>query len=117
MYMCMLQEMPMKIQATTIRRESLHDCAKFREDWQSGEDWEFLLRFTRTHRLGFIDRPLVIMRPMADSTLARYRTADALFLRDLFIREKQALRGDREARLAVRRAISALSSHLAYCYR
>jgi hypothetical protein len=35
----------------------------------------------------------------------------------MFIREKQALRGDREAWGAVRRAIAVHSSRLGYCYR
>src|SRR5208282_5547935 len=116
-YLCMLQEMPIRIQATTIRREALRDAGKFREDWRSGEDWEFLLRFTRTHCLGFIDRPLVIRRLMSDSTLGQHQKTDALLLTKMFIREKRALRGDREARGAVKRVIAMHSSRLGYCYR
>jgi hypothetical protein len=117
MYLCMLQEMPIRIQATTIRRQALSDGAKFQEDWPPCEDWEFLLRFARTHCLGFIDRPLVTRRILSDSILSQHLKTDAFLLTKMFIREKQALRGDREAVAAVRQAIAAVSSKLGYCYR
>lgn len=117
MYLCMLQEMPIKIPATTFRREALCDTQQFQEAWRSGEDWEFLLRFTWAHLFGFIDRPLVIQRIMSDSTLGRHKKADALMLTEQFIREKRSLRGDREAVAAVRRGIATHSDRLGSFYR
>ena len=116
MYLCMLQEMPVKIQATTFRQKLLGGNWRFQETWQSGEDWELLLRFARTHVFGFVDRPLVIQRVMSDSTLGRHEKADALMLRDQFIREKRSLQGDREAIAAVRRGIATHSNRLGHCY-
>ena len=117
MYLCLLQEMPIKIQATTFRRKALCGTQKFQEGWQSGEDWEFLLRCARTYLFGFIDRPLVIQRIMSDSTLGRHKKADALMLTEQFIREKRSLRGDREALAAVRRGIATHSDRLGCIYR
>lgn len=116
MYLCMLQEMPIKIQATTFRRKALVDW-KFHEAWRSGEDWELLLRFTRSHQLGFIDRRLVVQRAMPDSTFARYRKVDAQFLTRMFIREKKNLRGDSEATRVVTRIIASKSNTLGYLCR
>jgi glycosyltransferase involved in cell wall biosynthesis len=115
-YLCMLQEMPIKITATTFRRKSLPPDWRFQETWHSGEDWDFLLRFARDHVFGFIDRPLVIQRIMSDSTLGRYEKADALMLTKRFIREKRSLHGDREAIAAVRRGIAIHSRRLGHCY-
>jgi glycosyltransferase involved in cell wall biosynthesis len=106
MYLCMLQEMPIKIQATTFRREALKDNWKFDETWHSGEDWEFLLRFTRVYSLGFIDRPLVVQRSLPDSTFRRYQKADARSLIGLFSHEKNVIRGDPEANRALRKALT-----------
>jgi glycosyltransferase involved in cell wall biosynthesis len=116
MYLCMLQEMPIRIQATTFRRERVQGGWRFREDWRSGEDWELLLRLARTLRFAYIDRPLVVMRSMSDSTLGRHQTADARFLTNMFIQEKRSLDSDPEARAAVRRAIASHSDRLGYFY-
>ena len=116
MYLCMLQEMPIRIQATTLRHKAVLDGWKFHEDWRSGEDWEFLVRFARTHCLAFIDRPLVTRRLMSDSTLAQHQKADAFMLTNMFIREKQSVLGDQEATTALRRAIASHSDRLGYLY-
>jgi glycosyltransferase involved in cell wall biosynthesis len=112
MYLCMLQEMPIKIQATTLRREALKENWKFDESWHSGEDWEFLLRFTRAHSLGFIDRPLVVQRSLVDSTFRRYQKADARSLIGLFSQEKGVTRGDPEATRALRKVLTKYSDWL-----
>jgi glycosyltransferase involved in cell wall biosynthesis len=117
MYLCMLQEMPIKIQAITFRRGVLGESWKFHEAWKSGEDWEFLLRFVRNKDVGFIDQPLVLQRAQEDSTFARYRKADARFLADMFIREKKTLKGDPEAIEAARRAIATFCNRLGYLCR
>lgn len=117
MYLCMLQEMPIKIPATTFRHGALRSAWTFKETWKSGEDWEFLLRFARTHNFGFIDSPLAIQRVMSDSTLGQHKKADALFLSDMFIREKRSVHEDREATIAVRRGIATHSRRLGHCYR
>jgi glycosyltransferase involved in cell wall biosynthesis len=112
MYLCMLQQMPIKIQATTFRREVLDSSWKFDETWRSGEDWELLLRFTRAHCLGFIDRPLVFQRYVQDSTFYQYQKADARSLLGLFIREKSFVRGDKDALRALKKAITGYAQWL-----
>lgn len=116
MYLCMLQEMPIRIPAATFRRERLRTDWKFREDWRSGEDWEFLLRFSRRHMWAYVNRLLVVARRGKDSTLACHQTADALFLTSMFIQEKRSLDDDPEAYAAVRRAIASHSDRLGYFY-
>jgi len=106
LYVCLLEEMPVKLQASTLRRDCVKKIGVFEESWRSGEDWEFVLRFARQNALGYLDRALAVQRTMADSTLGRHQKLDAVFLMERFIQEKQQLRGDPEALAAVRRGIA-----------
>ncbi len=106
MYLCMLQEMPIKIQATTFRQAAAKGISRFNEAWRSGEDWEFLLRFARTYCLGYIDRPLVVQRYMRDSTFHRYQKDDARSLIGLFSAEKKVARSDPDASKALTKVIT-----------
>jgi glycosyltransferase involved in cell wall biosynthesis len=112
MYLCMLQEMPIKIQATTFRRKAVNEISKFDETWRSGEDWEFLLRFTRAHSLGYIDRPLLVQRYMPDSTFHRYQKDDARSLIGLFSREKKLVGGEPVAIKALNKIITVYAEWL-----
>lgn len=117
LYLCLLQEMPVKIQAALLRTANLTAVGYFDESWRCGEDWEFILRFAKTNTMAYQDLPLTTMRTLPDSTLTRLRKADATNLMNRFIQEKQQLRGDSAAISAVRRGIAAHSRELGHQYR
>jgi glycosyltransferase involved in cell wall biosynthesis len=116
-YLSMLREMPVKIQATTFRGEALREVGLFNEDWRSGEDWELLLRFVRSRNIGYINQQLVVQRAQSDSTFLRHRKVDALFLSKMFIDEKRKLKNDREAITAARVSITRHSNQIGYMCR
>jgi glycosyltransferase involved in cell wall biosynthesis len=115
-YACLLEEMPVKLQATTLRRDRVWEAGPFEESWRSGEDWEFLLRFSRANALGYVDCALTVLRTMPDSTLGRHKKLDAQFLMELFIAEKQKLRREPDAIAAVRRGIAQHTRELGWQY-
>ena len=106
LYLCMLEEMPVKLIATMLRRDCMQKLSGFEESWKSGPDWEFLLRFTKQNSLGYVNRSLTVGRRMADSTSGRHQKMDAACLMERFIREKEDLSDDLEALAAVKRGIS-----------
>src|SRR5919108_3973964 len=67
LYLCLLQEVPIKMPALTVRRSALERVGGFNEGWTSSEDWEFLLRFARRESLVYLDRPLAVIRVSPDS--------------------------------------------------
>ena len=116
LYACLLEEMPVKLQASTLRRDRVMKAGIFDESWRSGEDWEFVLRFARMNALGYVDMPLTVQRIMADSTLVRHQKTDAACLLERFIREKGQLSDDPEALSAVKRGIAHHAKELGYQY-
>ncbi|MGB9510411.1 MAG: glycosyltransferase family 2 protein, partial [Candidatus Acidiferrum sp.] len=76
MYLCLLQEVPVKTPACTIRRAALEDVGYFNETWPSGSDWNFFLRFSKHHRFGYVDEPLAIVRVQSDATHRLHAVAD-----------------------------------------
>ncbi len=88
MYLCLLQEVPVKPSAWTVRKVALDALeAYFLESWPSGSDWEILLRFSKRFRYGYIDEPLVVRRVQADSTYRIHALADKANLLRMFRRE------------------------------
>src|SRR2546430_5045550 len=67
LYLCLLQEIPIKTPALTVRRSALERVGGFDERWTSSEDWEFLLRLARSESLLYLDRPLAVIRVSTDS--------------------------------------------------
>lgn len=61
MYECLVQEIPIRPSAVTVRRETLDGCL-FNENRQIGEDWEFFLQLAKRETFGFIDTPLMQLR-------------------------------------------------------
>jgi glycosyltransferase involved in cell wall biosynthesis len=116
LYTCLLEEMPMKLQASTLRADCVRRVGHFDESWRSGEDWEFALRFARICSLGYIDLPLTVQRTLADSTLQRHQKLDASCLMERFIREKRQLNNDPDALEAVRRGIAHHAKELGHQY-
>jgi glycosyltransferase involved in cell wall biosynthesis len=61
MYLCLLQEVPIKPTALVVRRNVFDKVGVFDESARSGEDWEFLLRLARVSSFGYIHQPLAEM--------------------------------------------------------
>lgn len=61
MYDCLLEEMPIRPSAFTVRRQALKDCL-FDEEMRRSSDWPFFLELARKEACGFIDVPLVRLR-------------------------------------------------------
>ncbi len=117
MYLCLLEEAPIKTNALLVRREAFTVVGTFDVSARSGEDWEFFLRLSRAASFGYIDLPLAIQRRTPDSTHQKFRMHDKLFLFNVSIQEKRGLRGDAEAIRAVNRGLSHHTSNLGFLYR
>jgi glycosyltransferase involved in cell wall biosynthesis len=116
MYVCLLEEVPIKPTATVVRRELFQKAGGFNETWPSGTDWDLFLRFSKVADFGYIDSPLVIQRRVPDATHQKFREQDKLFLLRTFLNEKAKLKDDPEATEAVNRGISSHCSILAGLY-
>ena len=115
MYLCLLQEVPVKTPAMTVRREVLAAVGTFDELWTSAEDWELLLRLARVTAFGYVDRPLAVIRVSPDSLHRRdQERGDRAMLRLLAERRRHA--ADAETREAAARGIVRRSNHLGWYY-
>jgi glycosyltransferase involved in cell wall biosynthesis len=116
MFVCMLEEIPIKPSAAVIRKEMFDKAGNFNEEWPSGTDWDLFLRFSHMGNFGYIDLPLAIQRRTPDATHQKFLEKDKLFLLGVLSKEKTKLDGDREALLAVNRGISGCCRNLAFGY-
>jgi glycosyltransferase involved in cell wall biosynthesis len=116
MYLCLLQEVPVKTPTVTIRREAVQQTGEFNEASPSGQDWEFFLRLSRFACFGYIDRPLAVVRVLGDATHRVNAERDKLFLLEVLRQETGHLEADPEALAAARRGIADLTKHLAWHY-
>jgi glycosyltransferase involved in cell wall biosynthesis len=116
MYLCLLEEVPIKPTGVLIRRNVLDELSGYDESWCSGEDWELYLRISKRHGFGYVNRRLATMRVLKDSTLSKFQEEDKSSLLQLAVSEKKGLRLDREALLAANRAISRHSKDLGWIY-
>lgn len=116
MYVCLLEEIPIKPTAMLIRRDVLATLGGYKESWRSGEDWELYLRISKHYGFGYVNRKLATMRVLADSTLSKFQEEDKSSLLQMVVGEKKALRGDHEARQAANRAISRHHKELGWIY-
>jgi glycosyltransferase involved in cell wall biosynthesis len=116
MYLCLLEEVPIKPSAVVVRRELFGRAGTFDEAWPSGTDWELFLRFSRSASFGYINRPLVVQKQTSDSTFLKFMEQDKQLLLKVALREKTNLRNDPEALLAVNRGISDHCNNLAWVY-
>jgi glycosyltransferase involved in cell wall biosynthesis len=117
MYLCLLEEAPIKTNALLVRREIFAAVGAFDVSARSGEDWEFFLRLSRAASFGYIDLPLAVQRRSPDSIYDKFRLHDKLFLFNVSVQEKKGLRGDPEAIRAVNRGLSQHTSNLGFLYR
>lgn len=114
MRLCLLEEVPIKPSALTMRRRAFEDVGGFDETWSSSEDWEFLLRLARAHRFAYLDRPLAVLFISPDSLhIVDQSRGEAAMIR-LLLRERLALVDDAEALAAVRRGLVRRIMHFAW---
>ena len=116
LYLCLLQEVPIKTPALTVRRSALERAGGFNEAWTSSEDWEFLLRFARRESLVYVDRPLAVIRISADSLHRRDQERGELMMLRLLASERRRV-ADPEARRAATVGIVERAKHLSWYYR
>jgi glycosyltransferase involved in cell wall biosynthesis len=116
MYLCLLEEVPIKPSGLVIKRVMFEKTGMFDEGWRCGEDWEFFLRLARFACFGYVDSPLIIQRRTPDATHKKYLEMDRLFLLRLFAKEKRSLRVDPAALEAVNRGIYLHCKSLAGVY-
>jgi len=105
-YLCLLEEVPIKPTAFLSKREIYERVGTFNEVWPSGTDWDLFLRFSGSCSFGYIDRPLAILRTNPDATHLKFREQDKLFLLGLFLQERRKLANDPDALAAVNRGIA-----------
>jgi glycosyltransferase involved in cell wall biosynthesis len=113
MYLCLLQEIPIKPSALTVRRRLFSEIGVFNSSLRSGEDWEFLLRFARLHRFGYIDAPLCQLRVLTDAVHCSRVEEDKLATIAWLSAHRQTLSG---AVHAANLGIADMTKHLAWHY-
>jgi hypothetical protein len=116
MYLCLLEEVPVKPTAVLVRRELYDKAGLFNEAWPSGTDWDLFLRFSKLASFGYIDLPLSIQKWSVDATHRKYLEQDKVFLLEVCREEKKKLKNDREGLKAVNRQILGHCSNLGYLY-
>ena len=116
MRLCLLEEVPIKPSALTLRRAAFDAAGGFDETWSSSEDWEFLLRLAREHRFAYLDRPLAVLTISPDSLHILDQSRGETAMIRLLVRERAALGDDVEALAAVRRGLVSRIKHFAWHY-
>jgi hypothetical protein len=116
--LCLLEEVPIKPSALTLRRAAFDKMGGFDETWSSSEDWELLLRMARAHRFAYIDRPLAVLHISPDSLHVMDQTRGERAMIRLLARERASasLAGDVEALAAVRRGLVTRVKHFGWHY-
>jgi glycosyltransferase involved in cell wall biosynthesis len=114
--LCLLQEVPIKPSALTLRRAAFDGVGGFDEAWSSSEDWELLLRLARTHRFAYIDRPLAVLHISPDSLHLMDQTRGEAAMIRLLARERASLTDDAEALGAVKRGLVTRVKHFGWHY-
>ena len=117
MYITLLQEVPVKPTALSLRKDVFKTAGMFEESAPSGSDWDFLLRFARERRFGYIDRPLATLRLQGDATHRLHFIQDKLFILNCLRREMKLAKDDNEIRAAAHSGMLGLWRHLGWHYQ
>jgi glycosyltransferase involved in cell wall biosynthesis len=115
-YLCLLEEIPIKPTAMLAKREMYERVGNFDECWPSGTDWDLFLRFSKSGCFGYIDRTLAVQRRTQDATHVKFREEDKRFLLSVFLKEKAKLKNDPEGLAAVNRGILSHYNNLGWEY-
>jgi glycosyltransferase involved in cell wall biosynthesis len=116
LYLCLLEESPIRPSALSVRTEAFAKVGGFDESITSAEDREFLIRFARDRSLGYIDRRLVTRRILSDS-LQRTETQSGGWAQLRYLsKERKRLAPDAEGRRAAERGIKEASKGLGWHY-
>jgi glycosyltransferase involved in cell wall biosynthesis/SAM-dependent methyltransferase len=115
-YLCLLEEVPIKPSAFIVKREMFEKSGVFDEDWPSGTDWDIFIRLSRSACFGYTHLPLVVQRRTPDATYETFREQDKQFLLKVFTKEKKALHNDPVALRAINRGIRDHCSNLGHLY-
>ncbi|HVB56065.1 MAG TPA: glycosyltransferase family 2 protein [Candidatus Acidoferrales bacterium] len=117
MYLCLLQEIPVKPTAFVIRHTALNALGSFfDESWPAGfSDWEFLLRFSKRFRFGYIDKPLAVLRVQSDATHRLRAVADKTSVLKM-LRAEATAAPDSEVRRAANAGYRDTVRHLSWEY-
>jgi Glycosyl transferase family 2 len=114
MYLCLLEEVPIKPSALVVRRAAFERVGGFDEEWTSSEDWELLLRLSRRHRFAYLDVPLTVLFISPDSLHVVDQSRGETAMVRLLNRERDRLAGDAEALAAVRRGLVTRIKHFGW---
>lgn len=106
MYLCLLEEVPIKPSAVIVRREVFTHIGGFNEAWPSGTDWDLFLRMSKHYAFAYVDTALVIQTAGEDSTFRNNQIKDKEFLITVFSAEKAQCGCDAQARKAITRGLS-----------
>src|SRR5262245_56225937 len=110
----LLEDVPIKPSALTVRRTVLQGVGGFAETLRCAEDWDLLLRMARRHTFGYVDRVLAVLRISGDSLHRTGFVGAQLSMRQLLSRHASSLDHDQAAVDAARRGIGRVSKHLAW---
>jgi glycosyltransferase involved in cell wall biosynthesis len=116
LYLCLLEEVPIKPTVLLLKREIFQKVGPFDLTALGCEDWEFLLRLSRVACFGYVDLVLGAQRRTPDAVHRKYWQQDRAFLISLFRREKVSLKEDRAAIAAINRGISTHCTNLGGSY-
>jgi glycosyltransferase involved in cell wall biosynthesis len=118
LYSCLLQEIPIKIPALSVKREVFSRNKPFDSKYKSGEDWELLLRLSKTEQFGYINRSLAVLRISKDSLHLVEKENDAFGVIQFLSDEKDMLEKARDdsAIKAAKNGLDNTYKHLAWHY-
>lgn len=116
MLLYLLEEVPVKSPAFSVRRPAFERAGGFDEGWSSSEDWEFFLRLAEISRFGYIDRPLAVIRISTDSLHRVKQEWGQQAMLGLLVRRLSRFADDPEAVAAIRRGIRDCTRHLSWYY-
>jgi glycosyltransferase involved in cell wall biosynthesis len=116
MFLVLLQEVPIKPSALTLRRAAFTSAGGFDEKWSSSEDWEFLIRFAARYAFAYIDRAMTVLRVGSDSLHRVDQARGEQAMIALLQRHQRTLRHDRDACVAIRRGLITRTKHFGWHY-
>ena len=116
MFLVLLEEVPIKPSALTLRRAAFAAAGGFDEEWSSSEDWEFLIRFAARYSFGYIDSAMTLLRVGEDSLHRVDQARGEQAMITLLQRHQRLLRHDRDACTAIRRGLIARTKHFGWHY-